>query len=165
MSYFRATRQTQQILGKLYEESGIGRSAQWCNEDNTATANKDVPSENSFLDMANFLEYVQLTSIPERSRQDAIKFFNVSTAAFEAGSHLVAQEGFGRAVNALGNSQRRSKPKTTRSKRNTNSQDDGEVIDIWDPANLFEEFKSTMGEEKFKQLLHLKRKVRCTSNL
>ena len=73
----------------------------------------------------------------------------------------MAQEGFGRAVNALGNSQRTR----TRSKRNLNSQDDGEEIDIWDPAHLFEEFKSTMGEEKFKQLLHLKRKVCCFTNL
>ena len=139
----------------MYTESGIGRSTQLCNEDNTVTntVKNTQPSENSFLDLANFLEYVQLTSIPERSRRDAIRFFNISTAAFNYGSHLVAQESFGRAVNALGNFRERE----TRVKRNANSQD--EVIDIWDPADLFREFKSTMGVEKFEQLLHLKRKV------
>ncbi|KAL5246940.1 hypothetical protein ACHWQZ_G018971 [Mnemiopsis leidyi] len=152
---FGAIRVTQQILGKLYTESGIGRSTQLCNEDNTVTntVKNTQPSENSFLDLANFLEYVQLTSIPERSRRDAIRFFNISTAAFNYGSHLVAQESFGRAVNALGNFRERE----TRVKRNANSQD--EVIDIWDPADLFREFKSTMGVEKFEQLLHLRRQV------
>ena len=34
---------------------------------------EEAPEENSFLDMANFLEYVQLTEIKENSREEALK--------------------------------------------------------------------------------------------
>jgi hypothetical protein len=143
-------------LDKILLEDGIGRTGQWCNEDSGNSIKgkrEDVPAENTFLDMANFLEYVQLTTINENSQEDAIKFFNVSVAAFEYGSHLVAQEAFGRAVSALENFH-------TRRRRSADpKQPHREPIDIWDPADLFNEFKKTMGRDKFNQLLHLKRKV------
>ena len=127
-----------------------------CNRDDTTPNEaRELPEENNFLEMANFLEYVQMTSINENSREDAIKFFNVSTAAFEFGSYLVAQEGFGRAASALENfhtRRRRSADSGTQPVRGP--------IDIWDPADLFLEFRRTMGNQNFNQLLHLKRKVR-----
>jgi len=126
-----------------------------CNRDDTTPNEaRELPEENNFLEMANFLEYFQMTSINENSREDAIKFFNVSTAAFEFGSYLVAQEGFGRAASALENfhtRRRRSADSGTQPVRGP--------IDIWDPADLFLEFRRTMGNQNFNQLLHLKRKV------
>ena len=150
----RNSRQTQDELNSIYDREGHGRSGQWCNKDSSSSDDdQEAPKEeNTFLDMANFLEYVQLTDIRENSREDAIKFFNVSTAAFEFGSNLVAQESFGRAVNAL-------QKYRSRTKRDAVEQTPRDVIDIWDPADLFTEFRRTMGTHSFNQLLHLKKKV------
>jgi len=154
---------TRDILGVAhsdYIKDNGGRNAQaFCNKDeSTSNVVESTPEENGFLDMANFLEYVQLTTISENSREDAIKFFNVSTAAFEFGSYLVAQEGFGRAVSALENFHSNRKRSATEF-GSYHNQPERDPIDIWDPADLFLEFKKTMGTPSFNQLLHLKRKV------
>ena len=92
--------------------------------------------------MANFIEYVQMTKIKESSVQDAIRFFNISTAAFEFGNFIVAQENFARACSTL---------------EQIRTEEVG-AQKVY-AEDLFDEFRSQMGDLNFNKFLHLHKEV------
>lgn len=107
----------------------------------------EVTSEQStdFLDMVNFMEYVQATTAGIPKSENFMKYYNLAEASMEHGNIYMAQEHMARATRAVETSGRK--------KRST------EIESPWTAAALFHQFRTTMGEEKFKQLLHLKRRV------
>lgn len=94
-----------------------------------------------FLDMVNFMEFVQFTTTGIIN-EDFMNYYHIATAAMEYGNTFLAQEHMARALRTLENERRR--------KRDTA---------VWDAGTLFDQFREEMGEENFKQLLHLDRRV------
>ena len=145
--------ETRLILNKIISsERSYGRSSHisQCYTGNSPSDTNEnyVPVDNSFLDMANFMEYVQMTHIPESTVSQAINFFNVSVAAFDFGNLIVAQENFARACSVLENSNKRS-----RARRDVRPEPQ------YSAADLFEEMKYRLGNANFKKFLHLEREV------
>ncbi|KAL5252819.1 hypothetical protein ACHWQZ_G015553 [Mnemiopsis leidyi] len=154
-SGFDATRSTLENIAFPFSEqfvtmengtSYMGRQGTLCygdELDNVPTST--TPKTNNFLDMVNFMEFIQQTNSGDAAKTDASNYYKVAEAAMTRGNTFVAQENMARALGAIASYNRRKR-------RNT---EDGS----WSASDLFDQLRNSVGEEKFKEVLHLNKKV------
>ncbi|XP_063678607.1 uncharacterized protein LOC134814427 [Bolinopsis microptera] len=123
----------------------MGRQASECYGEAADTVVSAIPQTNNFLDLVNFMEFIQQTKAGAAQKGDAGNFYQVAKAAMVSGNTFVAQENMARALGAI----------ESYNKRRKRSDDEGS----WSAQDLFDEFRNSVGEEKFKDVLHLNKKV------
>ena len=126
---------SERVIIKIDDDGNVisGRSGGECYGD--IPLKSEQPTD--FLDMVNFMEFVQATTAGTPRSEEFMNYYHLATASMDHGNTYMAQEHMARALRAV---ESRDQIK-------------------WDAKALFEKFRETMGDQKFKELLHLDRRV------